>query len=379
MGEHYYHKLLETIRTNTQFAFNNKLGMVDGSIGELAALLYIQKLSKSQEALDLFSDRLSAIIGSPIHNYSLGYGLASLGWLINLIQQENLSTEAIADIDTEEINAILERKLYLMIDARNFDYFKGSLGLLYYLSQIDNEQDYFNRTAKYFVNEIEQCLKERYDFSILRSYAGVRERVINIGTPHGLTGILLILLIIREKRADLCPDNTILNFAEIIISHKFGESKRSFFPAFVHLDGKKESSGIAWCYGDLMIAYALFKTNKLLDRHEYFNLASEILKNIFRRLDFSATELCLCHGLPSLYYIFKGLYNLSQIAECKSTAEKIYQKLEQQFFQKSDKLKDDEEDYLFKKSSLFYGYSATLLTILNKDNPKANWQSCLLL
>ena len=56
MGEHYYHKLLETIRTNTQFAFNNKLGMVDGSIGELAALLYIQKLSKSQEALDLLID-----------------------------------------------------------------------------------------------------------------------------------------------------------------------------------------------------------------------------------------------------------------------------------------------------------------------------------
>jgi hypothetical protein len=133
--------------------------------------------------------------------------------------------------------------------------------------------------------------------------------VLNLGTPHGLTGIILLLLIVKEKGFDI--DEEILNsMFEIIISFRFKENKKieCYFPSKVFKDGRCNKSGLAWCYGDLMIAYAMLKYGILYKNDYYIRYSKIILNDSFSKKMIHSENLILCHGYSSLSLIYNMIY-----------------------------------------------------------------------
>jgi hypothetical protein len=63
---------------------------------------------------------------------------------------------------------------------------------------------------------------------------------------------------------------------ETIRLYEFKDSKKTdcYFPSEVFEDGRCDKSGLAWCFGDLMIAYAMLKYG-ILSQNDYYTQYSK--------------------------------------------------------------------------------------------------------
>jgi len=83
-------------------------------------------------------------------------------------------------------------------------------------------------------------------------------------------------------------------------------------------------SRLAWCYGDLGIASALFFASKATSNKEWEEKAIEILKYSTKRLDLtenSVSDAALCHGTAGIAHIYGRIYNYTKIIDFQHSAE----------------------------------------------------------
>jgi len=205
-----------------------------------------------------------------------------------------------------------------------------------------------------------------------------------LGVPHGITGIILILLSIKEKNiVNLNFDSLIHYFVTKLFENENINNSEYYFAPTIRSDSNNYSrSVLAWCYGDLTSGYAIFKTGLLLNEEKYINIGLKILKDTTRRNDNHDEKLSLCHGYPSILCVYDELYRKTDDLVFYEAAKKwkvlIYDELIDAFARKNYKNKDI---YSFcKNTSLFQGFPGLMLSILtNKDDKINEWKKCLLL
>lgn len=91
----------------------------------------------------------------------------------------------------------------------------------------------------------------------------------------------------------------------------FKEGNLSYFPTYSKEHDSTLSSRLGWCYGDLGIAYILWKASLILKDVELERKSIKILQhNSFRRdLHLNIiNDAGLCHGSSGIAYIFHKLY-----------------------------------------------------------------------
>jgi lantibiotic biosynthesis protein len=329
---------------------NNYRGIVKGSSGTL--LCCVQRYLITREVRD--RDEIYALVDKmtslPVSQFSLGYGLAGFAWVISLIQKFDLFENV--DEWLTDFESVLEKHYCLMLYKKDVDYFRGASGILFYFL----ERGLLNKgIVKSFID----CLYER-ESGICPSYYINRDKSnINLGTPHGITGIILILLRLKELGENMV-DSLILELLEELLSLR--RTDRSYnFPRTVF--GKDESPSIvAWCYGDLMASYSILKAGLLFDKKKYIDLVYPILTDLAQREDCS-NNLSLCHGYNSSSLVFRKMFELTNNKALHIASIK-WQNIAMSTFQmKYEKYRNNQlnADY-FEDESLFYGFSGFLLS-----------------
>lgn len=362
-------------------------GLADGKCGLVLLAAQLYQLSNNHHYYRNIVYRVTDSLLDKIetnNNYSLGYGIAGVAWTIDKIKDYNF----FSDLDDwfYDTDSILANEYFRNLDAGNIDYYEGAMGILFYF--LDKEYYSKNKLDSYilsFCNYISTCsqkedwIESKYNHKKNKYYDAI-----NLGVPHGITGVLLILLLIKEKRGTAI-DAEIEMIVELLLSFEIKHSPyHCHFPLTYGKDNieSQKFSTIGWCYGDLMAGYAIYKAGIVLRNKEYAYYGMKILIETVDRENHFKEKLVLCHGFTSMSYIYRHIYNITGNNIFKTRSLYSQRQAIDLFFLRYKKYKEGIVDSFFEDTSLFAGYTGyflSLITWYTNDDKMNNWLSCLLL
>lgn len=319
--------------------------------------------------------------GKVINRYDAGSGLAGFALTLKWCK---LYKDVIGTQD-----AIVKKRLEMALlgySAKSqLAYFEGAAGILLFFLQDAGMKEYDK--LRVYCSFYSKCVKESLEKRSLYSplnFKGEAVRCINLGTPHGLTGILLVLLMAYRATEMQEVKEAALETCRYIVSN-MNRSGPWHIPCGITQSGRPLDSGIGWCYGDLTTAYALMQAGDTLGADDFKELGLRLMLSCKERIDKQKSNyknLCLCHGLSSLFLIFKKTFELTQHPSLKCAykeyKERFHALLEKKFASFIAGEEDADRSF-FQDPSLFYGVCGCILCLSAGDAEEGSWQSALLL
>jgi lantibiotic biosynthesis protein len=386
---HQYQQKIHSIITQSRVKNNSLLG------GKLGLVLYNYNLYKAfkniiyaNNAITLIQEIIYDIATEKIGLSTISYcnGTAGLGYVINTLQKDGL-------IDTD-VNYLLEsidenlfNKALLQIENNEVDFLHGAMGIVFYfLQKLPNEkiEQYLNILIRAFcktaIDEKEGIWFKNY----VKDKADLGQ--INLSLSHGLSGFLLILIQAAEK--GICRElikDTVKKGVNFILPLKkdidIVKEDYTQFPSTLLANNTSSlffTKRLAWCYGDLNIAYLLIEAGALLANEYWIKLGNIIGTTTCMRKTLQhvgATDSQVCHGTAGLAQFYKKLYNLTEIDE--------YNKAYHLWINKTLDLVENELHkgaYVENETNLLEGLVGVNLVLLSYlYNEDVTWNKALLL
>jgi lantibiotic biosynthesis protein len=346
-----------------------------------------KSLQLLEKLLDVFSD-LELPTG-------LIEGFDGIGWVIHYLKKCEIieSEELLNDLDPYLIQSIK-----LNIDNNNYDLLYGSIGKIQYL--IDS-----NRNKEPFVIELVNGIVEKLYATKIEIKGSIYwheldNYKINLGLAHGLPSILIFL--IRLK--DLGYQNPLIikMITGILKSFKVFKNKipsiSSYGVCYPVTKNLNSNSRLAWCYGDLGIAYAFLYCSRVMKNRKVESVYNEMVNLILNRgisdsglvhfNDYSFFDTGFCHGISGIsYFIYK--YNELQPSPFIEDSLEYWEKellknIEIQLSIKEPiyypKLRQDlNKTYTIDKEYLLNGICGVGLVLLTLKYKRADWSDIFLL
>jgi uncharacterized membrane protein len=310
---------LDNIIDNYQYN-EDKIGIVTGESGLALLLAQLYHYSKNEKYLNQMNLLIDKIIEKKVADFSLGYGWCGFAWVLLQIQKLNL----LDDINEwfKDIDRVIEKEFYLYLNKENLDYFDGVSGLLFYFIEKDVINQSINNMAEAYINCISDKIdNNKWELDVYNPETKQIDKVINLGVPHGITGLLLLAILIQQNKIVDCQ-NIIKQLIDVILGYEIKELNTSFrFPSRI-INGINKPTDLAWCYGDLMIGYGIIKAGYLLNDDYYKNYGLKILTETILNENNREDNLILCHGYPSISHIYNCIYQLTAEKYFKEQSEK---------------------------------------------------------
>ncbi|MFZ0917216.1 MAG: lanthionine synthetase C family protein [Candidatus Udaeobacter sp.] len=152
----------------------------------------------------------------------------------------------------------------------------------------------------------------------------------NLGLAHGVPGVIAFLgrVCARENQtarlsAELRKKTlTLLRGAVAWLLAQKLVDQTSVFPDWIAPDLAPTASRVAWCYGDLGIAVALFLAARCVQESSWEKEALALALNVATRpLEQSGVKDCgLCHGAAGVAHLFNRLFQATGERFLKDTA-----------------------------------------------------------
>ncbi|MGE0078309.1 MAG: lanthionine synthetase C family protein [Bacteroidales bacterium] len=390
--------IANTIQNETSQAQEGNIGLMGGDAGIALFLIYYSIVYKKESALDkalqLISDSLDAINNGNTNSlYSSGIG--GLFWLISFLKNNDLldydDSESIDKIET-----YLSQRLDDTLNPDNFDYdvLHGGLGyVMYFIERYNNkiDQNFINKIATAYSKSAITIDKDRIAWKSKFNKENNADEI-NFGLAHGIPSILIVLTKLytfTNKENKILLEDLITKGANYLISQKsFFKENSSFYP---YSNLKKGHSRLAWCYGDLGIAYSLYKVGTAIQDSKIEQEGLQTLLASTSRKDLAINDVMdaeVCHGAAGLMLQYGSFYKEMGLPEFKQASEYwLDQTLKMgnnenflggyKFWYYNDKQKE----MSFKSDTgLLTGIAGIGLTLLSHiDNYTLNWDRSLLL
>lgn len=305
------------------------------------------------------------------HSYSYGLaGIAYTYWHLN--HYKLMDTDQSAFEGTEELLIDSIRNDF----SRNItDNLHGPLGIVHYLNKKAG-----NASADKLILQI----IDLYDAKSKKDEQGIRitnsilrdaqPEEYNLSWSHGLSGNLklfsdswaaglrhpILLDIIdkgikyiahaERKETPISPANSHYPTSVIERDDIGDEEKLSQYKA-----------RLAWCYGDLNIAFLYLHLSKVFERPDYYEKGVSIAKNTLHRRTIKEAQVLdvfLCHGTSGLAYLYLKLYRL--------TNEKIFLEQADHWYDITiDRIENDFDNILTETpNSLLEGFPGLALVLM---------------
>ena len=309
------------------------VGILTGIGGQILTCseLFLQK-KISQEWLvqlhQILEDRITT--GENIRpTYCTGF--SGVGWLYEYLSQRKL-----IDYDTnillEEFDSYLEKTLQKYMIEKYYDFLHGGVGVAFYFSKRAAKKKELITVLNRFLEDLEKMSTPQEDGAIKWiSSLGDRDSKwgYNISLSHGMSSIIAVLSKIyeidgvnKEKTRMLLRGAVQYILAQEIDKDKYGSYFSNFALESTPIIFK---SRLAWCYGDLGIASALFQAGKALKEENWVTKAVEVLlfaatqrRNLQEN---SVTDAILCHGAAGIGHIFYRAWWNTKLPEFKDAAD----------------------------------------------------------
>lgn len=304
---------------------SNRLDLMGGLAGTALLEFNLFESTKSDEYFNNAYESIDLIVDNinNVNSYTLAGGLSGIGWLF-----ENIRKNSFLDIDTNEILAeidpVIIDSIFNDLKLGNYDFFHGAIGgAVYLLSKHPSPK--IDALLSNILLELDRSKvvdeKGIYWINYLKSQRdGIT--VIDFGFSHGLPSILMMLILFFERgiNRQLCI-GLIGELTRFILSEKLDyKIHDSYFPMIKQVYGQKENYGsrLAWCYGDLGVAYALRRANDILNDPVLKVEVEDILIYASGRRDLKKANIedaYLCHGISGVSILFERLFGLTKLPQ----------------------------------------------------------------
>lgn len=322
----------ERVLRSQMEVFENGKGLMGGKMGVALFFFYYAKLVDKQEPYDFGLELISKVfddINNGFNFHTHASGLAGIGTSLTLLTEADL-----LDADLNEILDGLDEYLYTLMISEikndNYDFLHGAVGLgLYFLKRkTNNSKKYlaeFIKELDKIATKDEEGIRWLYVLDHKKHTKGN-----NLSLSHGLASIIVILSKIyklgieKEMSLELLEGSVKYLLNQQLDSLKF----HSMFPSWVGGDSPTNSR-LAWCYGDLGIAIALWVTGNYVGKDEWKNKAVEILLKTTDRTEIAQTGVVdagLCHGAAGNAHIYNRMFKYTGITEFKKASDYWFSK-----------------------------------------------------
>lgn len=265
-----------------------------------------------------FDKSFEKIASGKRYDTSFGYGLSGYLWHLNeLAKMELIDLDAeLSDVVTFFRSKILE-SISADITANNIDFLNGVLGKIASLFPLSKEEfPIVGNFIDYLFNRIVKSVEGLYSLRYFDGYDQLHVKHVNMGLAHGIPGILKLCTMFKKNNlfntkieaiANACFDFFLVNVNE--------DTTHCYYPSFIQLESNRscEKSRLAWCYGDLSLAYVLLTSGNAFQHTAIQNLAIEILRSCASRRnlkDNQVMDASVCHGSSGVAHLFHKTWRI---------------------------------------------------------------------
>jgi len=295
-------------------------GLYGGEWGNLLFICYYAKYSKNSKIIELtetYSNRLLSHNSLENLSHTFSDGFSGILYLLNFLKKQKLLF-----VDIDEVEATLEnyinRLMMFNINVGNYDFLHGALGVGYYFLKKGRDQKLLSELVDSLYNTAEKdfflkCFKWKSRLN------DKKDKGYNIGFAHGMASKVLFLSKLiknnlkNDKLFDLLENSINYILSQEIDSKNYG----CYFPP-QSLENKEQNpilkSRLAWCYGDLGIAYSIWFAGIVASKKEWINKGYNILLDSTKRKDLTSNlviDASICHGTSGIAMFFRRMYLLT--------------------------------------------------------------------
>lgn len=310
-------------------------------IGKLGLVLYYFSLYEAMgneayanRCIELLQEVLDEEDGTPpLYGTGFASGTAGLGYILAVVQKNGL-----LEIDMQEEFAAMDKEiaataLKQVQEDDHIDYLHGAMGAVHYFLQRTDEpqiRQYLEQLGTAICNRAVKTDKGYWFRNYIVDKAE-KERI-DLGLSHGNSGFLLLLLQMQESGIKVpLAEEHIKEGIRFILGSRFESSKAengfSLFPFYINSIDQGlvyANARLAWCYGDLDIAWLLYRAASVLKMPGWKTIADEIVSSTLNRKDAASTlteDSHFCHGTSGLAFFYKRIYDYSAEESHKAASE----------------------------------------------------------
>jgi hypothetical protein len=292
-------------------------GLYGGEFSILLFLNYYSKYSQDPKAVfltDTYAKNLVEKLETDISLHTFCDGLSGILYLFEFLRENEF-----IDIDIQNVEIILEdyliREMKRDIQNQNYDFLHGALGVgVYFLKKKTNRQvieeliDFLYNTAeKDVTNKVfkwKSVLNEKGD-----------QMGYNISLSHGISSIVLFLSHAIESNIE---NDKLFELLQGAVNYLFSQEidvqvHGSYFPSQSIENNTQTAlrSRLAWCYGDLGVAFAIWYAGNVINRVEWKKKGLGILCHSTSRTSLfenNVFDAGVCHGAAGIAMIYRRMY-----------------------------------------------------------------------
>jgi hypothetical protein len=303
-----------------------KQSLYGGSAGFCMFALLYSKHFKDGMIDDALADNLQKILDKfhIISSDTLSNGKAGIQWFYNrLIKWDFIEVDEMEDGFFDDV--ALSNSAMRMLSMDNYDFLHGALGIAYYLIDKKFDKNFF---SAYF-QKLEQLFSKRQD-GMVANFDFINNKVeydrVNVGLAHGIVSVLKFCLHCYENNLVM---NEAYALAQRIIQyfydHQNIDKTYSYFPSIV-VDNVNDNGGsrLAWCYGDLTIAYVLYQCSVAFKDEALQKLALEMFYHSMDRVTEDRTfvrDAGICHGSSGIAHIYNRMWHMTSDINFKNARD----------------------------------------------------------
>lgn len=318
------HKLCDYNQSEPDYLF-------DGNLGRVISLLnlgeYFDNPKYCEKAIELLEKVISRIGESNGIKFTsaISNGLSGLGYCLLLIEKSSFS---IASDDSRKLLDWIAKTVYQKsqpeIEKSDIDTIYSSIGGIYFLSRYcalkEGNASYLNDLVDILYDKIDENGFGNYLAN--KRYQNDGKYHIQLGIAHGICGIVLSLLSVKEVINSNKAERMIrlsLEFLAKFYKPYQKEEKHYLFPRAVTMEGaphsqEKTKGNIGWCTSDLSIIYTFLLSGSRLKDEFIFALGNKFLSDFlkFDQGSLPIYDVNLCHGFSGFSLLFKKCFQLTK-------------------------------------------------------------------
>jgi len=366
-------------------------GLLTGNAGILSLIVSYDKWKNKETEVDL-SYYLQTLLDNSIDNQmvTLAQGKSGINWFFQYLSIEldllewDICNEICSDF------SYLHKLSLMELSKGNWDCLHGAMGIAYCsLYDFKSEyksyfNDFFSELSKIASANKLTSMFPNYDFE---SNSFVADEV-NFGLAHGITSILKFC--IECYKRNICMEEAFelaYQIIDFLIRNTNQNKEHSLFPSIFKIGKSKETLGrLAWCYGDLGVAFILYQSGIALNLPPITTIALEALKHTTIRRSVEQTMIYdagFCHGSAGVAHIYNKMWHYTNDRIFKDAADYWIQRTLDFAIHEDGvagyKMYNPQDNTFSKSYGLLEGVAGIGLVLLSYLTGDFSWDYCIML
>jgi lantibiotic modifying enzyme len=302
------------------------IGLLGGDLGLILYLYQYMRYTGKDELLEIIERKISRACNYAASSVpTFCSGLAGLGWMFQYFDDQGFLSDDISTL-LGNIDFVLDKWMVKEMNNGNYDFLHGAMGVAYYFQT--RKSNKLLKSVETFLDLLESKAEKNFEDNTIRwkSYIEQNSRLVyNLSLSHGMASIVSFLSIlcnsnlIKERASELL--RMLVNY---LINNRNPDFFKSSFSSTLKIETLEyNESRLAWCYGDLGIAFSLYKASRAINDKQLMQLSIDVLKKTTCRKDPQVEivyDACFCHGSSGIMHIYNRMYKFTSDTAFKDAA-----------------------------------------------------------